>query len=558
MKSIRFWLTSFLISLVLLVTITISFFFYWEFRQSLDDRVLLQLTSIRNLKSVQIKNLIQMEWDRFNENPANFEGDNQSNNFHEPCISEFIIPDLASGIYDVTECNNRHETKLLFYQTTPSDTFYYFLSGDEIQQILLERTGMGQSGETYIVGNDSRLRSDSRFFSDIIPYTIINTSRGVAAGINGNSGGEIIEDYRGVKVYSSYAPLKLNNLDWVILSEMDVEEVMIPLRELQRQLFLIFFVVVTFAVILSVLISRVLSRPILFVRNELKKMTYGNFLSYQYSKVLPREFVEMIQALEELKVSISGAIYFSQNLGLMNLQTAYQTSGKEDALGKSLLKMQEKLLEYKSLESETLKKSQKLLIKGQEQERERLSKELHDGIGPLLTGLKLLFQTEEDYETLKDKAINLIDQTIGDVRRMTYDLMPPAIRDFGVGKALIHFTNLIARTTGIDIQYSDETKNFDSNISNDLGVCLFRIVQELVNNTIKHAKADLIRISLTEFEDYCSLYYSDNGKGFNPEEVKKGSGLRNIQQRIDVFNGEYSLQSDSEGTIVEIEIPINV
>jgi signal transduction histidine kinase len=372
------------------------------------------------------------------------------------------------------------------------------------------------------------------------------------------SGAQILKDYRNIDVYSSYEPLEIGDLNWVILSEIDVEEVTIPLQEMKRHLYLIFLMVMAVAALLSVLISRLLSHPILYVRDQLKKMSLGDFNPSSHPASFLQEVSEMIGALEELKKSIRGAIRFSQNLGEMNLASKYEPTGQKDILGQSLLRMQQQLLQYKSKEVENRKEAQKQLMKGQEQERERLSKELHDGIGPLLTGLKFLFQTEKEETLVKEKAVELIDQTIDDVRRMTYALMPPAIRDFGVGKALIHFTNLIARSTRIDIQYYDGTKDKNSQIDNDLGISIFRIVQELVNNTVKHAEASIIRITLTEFDDYCSLDYFDNGKGFDMNVVQKGAGFRNIAERIDVFNGELNVESGKEGTRVEIEIPMNV
>lgn len=562
MKSIRFWLALAFISLVLLVTISISYFFYKEFRQSLDERVLLQLTSIRNLKGIQVKEYIEDEWTHFLDRVSDLDNLKENNpeelKLGSHCIKNIIQNKGQKGISDVTDCHPEKETVLLFHYIVNDDTVTHILDGEKIQKVLQERTGMGQSGETYIVGKDKKLRTQSRFFPEKTPFLIDVKASDPLVTKEERSGTRILKDYRNVDVYSSYSPLDIGNLHWFILSEIDVEEVTIPLEAMKQHLSLILVGVIIVAALLSVLISRLLSRPILFVRTQLNKMSSGDYNPGQNPSSFLLEVSEMLEALEGLKKSITGAIRFSQNLGEMNLASKYEPAGEKDILGKSLLRMQDQLLQFKSKESESRKEAQKLFIKGQEKERERLSKELHDGIGPMLTGLKFLFQTEKEETLVKEKAVELIDQTIDDVRRMTYALMPPAIRDFGVGKALIHFTSLIAKSTKIDIQYYDGTKEKNSQIDDDLGICLFRIVQELVNNSIKHAEAEIIRITLTEFDEYCTLDYFDNGKGFDINVIQKGAGLRNIAERIDVFNGKLDLYSEGEGTRIEIEIPLNV
>jgi signal transduction histidine kinase len=556
MKRIRFWIIAVLTSLVVLVGGLISIFFYNEFSKSLDERVLLQLTSIQNLKGIQINRYIKEEWSSFNLNKEKFiltDQEQLKEIFDKDCIENRCN---TTGIYDITECHIEKQTHIAFFIKNDSLAFLKIINGDEIKKILMERTGMGQSGETYLVAEDHRLRSESRFFPDSIPFFISTNSSGVNQALNNNSGSGIIKDYRNVEVYSSYALLDNIDLNWVILSEIDVEEGTMPLKRMQKHLFVIFSSVIMIAVLLSFILSKIMSRPLLRVRDQLNIMSHGNYLSSLDIGLAPQEVYEMMHALENLKKSILGAIDFSENLGEMNLHSSYEITGDEDVLGKSLLKMQEKLLEFQMIESSRRKNAQRMLLKGQEDERERLSRELHDGIGPLLTGLRFLFQTDKYPKKSRERAIQLIDKTIDEVRRITYALMPPAIKDFGVGKALISFTQLIQQATNIDLKYNDSTLEDNSKISNDLGVNIFRVVQELINNTIKHAEASSIRISLTEFENHCSLYYFDNGKGFDPESDAKGAGINNIKERLQAFNGRIVIRSSEEGTTVEIEIPI--
>ncbi|MFT6882857.1 MAG: two-component system NarL family sensor kinase, partial [Marinoscillum sp.] len=91
----------------------------------------------------------------------------------------------------------------------------------------------------------------------------------------------------------------------------------------------------------------------------------------------------------------------------------------------------------------------------------------------------------------------------------------------------------------------------------EIDICVYRIGQELINNGLKHAKAKRITLSLTEFEDRVSLFYTDDGIGFTPEEVEIHSGLRNIQARAEVFRGTIVFSRESVGTEIEVEIPLS-
>lgn len=134
--------------------------------------------------------------------------------------------------------------------------------------------------------------------------------------------------------------------------------------------------------------------------------------------------------------------------------------------------------------------------------------------------------------------------------------MPSVLVDFGVGRALASFIERMKKSSGIEIVYDDATKGRAGRLSMDLDICIFRVSQELINNTLKHAHAKKITISLTEFNDKISLYYLDDGKGFDPKTIKYGAGLRNIRERVEIFNGYLSISSDHNGTEVEVEIPL--
>ena len=565
MKSIRSWIILLINSLVILVVVILSIFSYKEFKNALDERVILQLTSIKRLKRIQLEAFLKTEVGTFlSENHAIIEDEiidpytQYSDKVDIECLKNKLnsLPN-EQVLTDLSSCSTDGNVLIAMVKKVKNEIRKIeFLKTDAIQEILMERTGMGESGETYLVGPDYRLRSVSRFFPDIAPGQILAKTIGAEQALAGVDGFGVFNDYRGIPVYSSYHKLDIPYFDWAILSEMDVEEVTTPLLKMRNKLILISILVLIFALTFSFFITVVLTKPLLKMRFFLNNMTRGNY-DFKIVNTYPtKEINEMFVALEKLQKSIREAIQFSSEIGNMNMKAKYELSGEGDLLGKSLMLMQEKLKEYENAENLSRLMAKKSLIEGQENERKRLSKDLHDGLGPLLTSLKLMVQTS-DLPLSDKKKINLVvDGTIDEIRRMTYNLMPTVLVDFGVGKALASFIDVIKKSSGIEIVYEDATKGNTGKWNIDLDICIFRVCQELINNSLKHSGANKITISLTEFSDKLSFYYLDNGKGFDQDSVKYGSGLRNIRERIEIFNGYLHIKSDEDGTEVEVEIPI--
>ena len=151
----------------------------------------------------------------------------------------------------------------------------------------------------------------------------------------------------------------------------------------------------------------------------------------------------------------------------------------------------------------------------------------------------------------------MIDNTITGIRKMTNALMSSVLDDFGVGAALNDYVQDLQRSTVVVvINFSDSTLGKDTRVNKNQQVNLFRIAQELINNTIKHGKANKIQLTLSEFEDFVSLYYFDDGGGFDLYNVKMGSGITNIRERVEIFNGTIEIETTRGNTIFEIELPI--
>ena len=195
MNSIRVWMLVSINLLVLAVIILLSMFFYRQFQQALDERVLLQLTSIMNLKRIQIEDYFH-------------------NDSTDLWVARSAIADsncfpqntglTSKGVYDVLPCSDQGVYLLAKVRYPEAEPEIRWLRTDRIQNILLKRTGMGESGETYLVAADKTMRSVSRFFPDQDPLSIVANTEGVNQALAGRNGSGIILDYRGVPVYSAY------------------------------------------------------------------------------------------------------------------------------------------------------------------------------------------------------------------------------------------------------------------------------------------------------------------------------------------------------------------
>ena len=217
---------------------------------------------------------------------------------------------------------------------------------------------------------------------------------------------------------------------------------------------------------------------------------------------------------------------------------------------------------------ETERKVLNAMLEGQEKERIRLAKEIHDGIGPLMSTIKLNIESvkkeldQSSEKTLKkiDNVEELIQNIATDIRAISHALMPSALKDFGLISAL---QNLVlkankAEAFEIDLIHSEMNERLDSAI--ELG--LYRISQELLNNAIKHSKAQYITIQLIKHPDQITLTVEDDGVGFQKEKIQKlvdiGIGLRNIKTRTEAMRGEFSIDTNpGKGVMATIEIPLS-
>jgi len=202
------------------------------------------------------------------------------------------------------------------------------------------------------------------------------------------------------------------------------------------------------------------------------------------------------------------------------------------------------------------------MIEGQEKERQRIANDLHDDLGGLMATVKLHFNALKKNEKpeLYDKTNALIEEAYQKVRSVAHAKNSGVIAKQGLLVAVRNMANKISAANQLQIEVVDH--GLDNRLENSLELTLFRIIQELVTNVIKHAEATEVNIHLTNHEDCINIMVEDNGKGFNPQQITKtnaGMGISSIDKRVEHLQGKMTIESEKDkGTTVIIDIPLNI
>lgn len=228
-------------------------------------------------------------------------------------------------------------------------------------------------------------------------------------------------------------------------------------------------------------------------------------------------------------------------------------------------KQQLQVQRIKELETEKQLAATEAVLKGEEQERSRLAKDLHDGLGGLLSGIKFSFQTMKgnliltpENARLFERSLDMLDTSIMEMRRVAHNLMPENLIKFGLDAALKDFCEDINQSGVIDLRYI--SIGIEGNeIDQTTAVSIYRIIQELVNNILKHADAKTALVQLTKNSNLILLDVEDDGKGFEHSKMLlgKGIGWSNIKSRLEYLNAKFTLDSAPEkGSSIHIEIQL--
>jgi signal transduction histidine kinase len=214
-------------------------------------------------------------------------------------------------------------------------------------------------------------------------------------------------------------------------------------------------------------------------------------------------------------------------------------------------KIIEEEIKTKDLQIENQKELLNAVIETQEIERNRIAQDLHDDISSGLNVVSLNCHmlkspglTEAENEEIANNILLLTSKVLENSRRIAHDLLPPIIDKFGLDAGIKELAEDLNKTGKVSISYSNEIDI--KSIDTGKHLHIFRILQELINNSMRHGKANQIKLLLKKENEKNCFQYEDNGVGFdlNDESVQKGLGMKNIESRVSYIGGEYTLQSE--------------
>lgn len=222
-----------------------------------------------------------------------------------------------------------------------------------------------------------------------------------------------------------------------------------------------------------------------------------------------------------------------------------------------------KILSYIALREEQRRRSEErvlsAVIRAEENQRQLISKELHDGLGPLLSSARMSVSAlatiplEAHQRKILENAEYVIGEAVRSLTEISNNLSPHVLNNFGAARALNNFINKLQPICRTRMTFTTNMR--DVRINSDREVILYRVVCELINNTLKHADAENLIIHMTQERDVITIHFEDDGCGFDTEAEYSGMGLSNIASRISSIKGTLTIDSKiDEGTHVHIRI----
>ncbi|MEO8589093.1 MAG: ATP-binding protein [Flavobacteriales bacterium] len=203
------------------------------------------------------------------------------------------------------------------------------------------------------------------------------------------------------------------------------------------------------------------------------------------------------------------------------------------------------------------------MMQGQETERTRIAKDLHDRLGSMLSAVKLQFSAlesrtdalREDQERQYKRVFGMLDEAVSEVRRISHDLMKSSLSRYGLNGALQDLRASLQAPGKLEVEMN--LFGLEARMDQSVEVAVYRIIQECVSNTLKHAQATTLAIQVTRSVEAVNIIVEDNGRGFDVAQVREGMGLGNLRQRAAELGGIVNFDSrPSRGTTVNIDIPL--
>jgi signal transduction histidine kinase len=425
-----------------------------------------------------------------------------------------------------------------------------------LNSIMTERTGLGQTGESYIVGSDSLMRTESRFVpSPTILHLPVRTEP-VRQALAGKTAFLETKDYRNVDVLSACAPLRIGTMRWAIISELDVEEITIPINATRGKIIVLGFSITLLMAIISWYGARTISEPIVRLQESLSVIAEGKLPEKPLPIKRRDEIGAMTEELNTMTASLRQAALFARDIGAGKFDAECPPRSESDMLVIALNDMKRELQRLLADKQSSALQRTLALVEGEERERIRLARDVHDGIGQTLTALRFNLARVVDDE-MRSELCDLLDDAIAEVRAIAYNLMPGVLLDFGLSAALEQLCTNVANAATIDIQrkIAPLSKRLDAARE----IAIYRIAQEAFTNALRYSEADVITLTFSVKADNSSVQLDilDNGIGFDTAEYVRGNGLANMRERALLFGGEVRIASHPrKGTHIVVEMPI--
>ncbi len=298
---------------------------------------------------------------------------------------------------------------------------------------------------------------------------------------------------------------------------------MVPIYSIRNSILLISILIATSVFVFAFLVSRRITQPLKKLQKASEQIGTGNYAV-------------------NLKVSSVDEIgLLTETFNTMTSQLRKQA---------------------KEIEAEKIKRVSSL-IDGQEMERQRLSRDLHDSLGQSILAVKIKLEQAKNTNIEKNQQIihetqELLKETINEIRNITNNLMPPVLEAFGIVQGLKNLCKDTEMNTGIKITFKGE--NIPDSLDSRLQIFLYRISQEAINNITKHSLATEATIKISFHQNLIFLTIADNGRGFDAgKNDLQGNGIMNINERVQLLKGKCNINSSiGKGTEITIEIPVDL
>ncbi|NOZ52221.1 MAG: HAMP domain-containing protein [Gammaproteobacteria bacterium] len=336
-------------------------------------------------------------------------------------------------------------------------------------------------------------------------------------------------------------------LDWNVITVTPKHQVTQPIDETRNVLTAVGIIFSTIAVLVAYLLARSITLPLQRTVNLAEEIRKGNY-SHRLEENIGGEIGSLATAINEMADRIEE-------------RTAEIVTRNE--------KLTSEIVERK-IAQDRLKKLSHKIVRLQEEERRRVSRELHDGINQLLVSVKYKIENFDEKfaysqeEASKDinKAVIFLDEAISEVRRVSHALRPSVLDDLGLAPAITNLSRQFSERNQIDVQVGGVDGENPKRMPMDVETAMYRIVQEALTNIEKHANASTVVINVTHNDTNVTIRLEDDGQGFDLQKATRTSqsmGLRNMRERIELLQGSFFIHSDvGKGTFLEVKAPLSL